>query len=65
MKKYFVFTLVTLLTACSTNKSDSKPAIKEIVCGDSTEQELFDQNGNSFFTKIPGKCDTIYENAEE
>lgn len=61
MKTTSAFVLLLFAFACSSNKQDEARKIKEIVCGDSIEQELYDQNGNVYFGKMPGKCDTIYE----
>lgn len=53
--------LPLVFMACGGSKNDSPKVIKEIVCGDSVEQELYDQEGNVFTSRIPGKCDTIFE----
>ncbi len=64
--KALVILLFSLMACnCSNTKHDEPRKIKEIVCGDSVEQELFDQNGNVFFVKKPGTCDTIYESTED
>lgn len=59
--------LSTLLTfaACGESKKEEPAMIKKVVCGDSVEQEQFDQNGNSLIVRLPGKCDTILEAAPE
>lgn len=64
MKSILACFSLLFVFACSGNKQDEPRKIKEIVCGDSVEQELFDEQGNAYFMKLPGKCDTIYEGAE-
>ncbi len=65
MKTLLICSIALFAISCSSNKQDEPRKIKEIVCGDSVEQELFDQNGNIFFVKKPGTCDTIYESVEK
>jgi len=61
MKNLLFLSLICIAFSCSNTKEDAPRKIKEIVCGDSIEQELFDDEGNSYTMKVPGKCDTIYE----
>lgn len=65
MKKLIILSFVISLTACGESKKEEPAMIKKIVCADSVEQEMFDQNGNSFIVRMPGKCDTILEPAPE
>ncbi|MCU0361115.1 MAG: hypothetical protein MUF75_10430 [Bacteroidia bacterium] len=65
MKKLISAIAISSLFACSNPKQDAPKQIKEIVCGDSIEQELFDDEGNSYTMKVPGKCDTIYESTAD
>ncbi|WP_317900106.1 hypothetical protein [Aurantibacillus circumpalustris] len=64
MKK--LITLFVLIAAVSCNSSSEKAAATKtkIVCGDSIEQEMFDENGNSIMVRVAGKCDTIVVNEE-
>lgn len=61
MKKLLTVLSIVILTSCGGSKENEARVIKEIVCGDSVEQHLYDQNGNEYTGKVPGKCDTIYE----
>jgi len=64
MKTINILGLTLCLVACSNSKPDEPRRIKEIICGDSIEQKLFDPDGNVYTMKIPGTCDTIYESTE-
>jgi len=65
MKNLLLLSLTCIAFSCSNTKEDAPRKIKEIVCGDSVEQEIFDEQGRAYFVKLPGKCDTIYENEEK
>jgi hypothetical protein len=53
------------MVACSESKKESEEPGYKIVCGDSIEQEQFDENGDVLFVKIPGTCDTILFREED
>lgn len=57
--------ILMAMVACSESKKESNAPTYKIVCGDSLEQEMFDENGNSFYVKIPGTCDTIVLHEED
>jgi hypothetical protein len=59
-----VLTLMAMV-ACSESKKESEEPGYKIVCGDSIEQEQFDENGDVLFVKIPGTCDTILFREED
>lgn len=58
MKNILILAALGLLVSCGDKKTD-QPVTKKVICGDSVEQELFDESGNSYIVRIPGQCDTI------
>ncbi len=65
MKTLLICSIVLFAISCSSNKQDEPRKIKEIVCGDSIDQKLYIETGEEYTMRVPGKCDTIYESAEE
>lgn len=65
MKNLFILIAISTLFSCGGSKTDVAVVTKKVVCGDSVEQEMYDQNGQMFLVKVPGKCDTIIEKAAE
>lgn len=62
MKSILLASSVICMFSCGSAKPDAEKKQFKIVCGDSVETEMFDQNGTAFSVKIPGKCDTVYTN---
>ncbi len=65
MKQLFTALLLAGMFSCGSSKPEAPAQIKKVVCGDSVEQEMFDQDGKSFMVKVPGKCDTVLVDAEK
>jgi len=65
MKQIVILISLLAFTACGESKKEEPAMVKKVVCADSVEQEMFDQEGNAFVVKVPGKCDTILEPAPE
>jgi hypothetical protein len=63
MKNLLILSMLLGLAACSESKKEEPAMLKKVVCGDSVDQQMFDQEGNMFFVKLPGKCDTVLEPA--
>jgi hypothetical protein len=62
-KNLLILSMLLGLAACNESKKEEPAMLKKVVCGDSVDQQMFDQEGNMFFVKLPGKCDTILEPA--
>lgn len=65
MKQLIAVLLVAGSFSCGSSEPEAPAQIKKVVCGDSVEQEMFDQDGKSFMVKVPGKCDTVLVEAEK
>jgi hypothetical protein len=65
MKPLISAMILMAIVACSESKKESNTPTYKIVCGDSIEQEQFDENGDVLFVKIPGTCDTILFREED
>lgn len=65
MKTSLICSLALFVFSCANAKQDEPRKIKEIVCGDSVDQTLYIETGEEYTTRLPGKCDTIYESSEE
>jgi len=65
MKKLFTLLALVALVSCSGSHKEEPKQIKKIVCGDSVEQEMFDQNGVAIKVKVAGKCDTVLVTEEK
>lgn len=65
MKQMMILFALLILFACGGSKNENSAVTKKVVCGDSVEQEMYDQSGQVFFVKVPGKCDTIIVNPEK
>jgi len=63
MKKLTTLIGICILCSCSNPKNEAP--IKKVVCGDSVETEMFDENGTAFTVRIPGKCDTVLVTEEK
>ena len=59
MKKLIFLFALPFLFSCTASKTEEPAVRKKVICGDSMEVEMFDEQGNSYFTKIPGTCDTV------
>lgn len=51
--------LLAALSACGDSNNDPPKMKQKIVCGDSVDSEMFDQDGNVYTVRMPGKCDTL------
>ena len=65
MKTILISSIAMFAFSCSNDKPEEARKIKEIVCGDSIDQKLYIETGEEYTMRVPGKCDTIYESAEE
>ncbi|MDI1356156.1 MAG: hypothetical protein PSX36_14650 [bacterium] len=63
MKNMLMLFALVAGCACGGTKKDAGAVIKKVVCGDSVEKIMYDQNGSEYRLKVPGKCDTIVEKA--
>jgi hypothetical protein len=61
MKKLIILIAGLGFASCGTSNKEEQKIIKEIVCADSVEQAMFDENGNEILVRVPGPCDTIFE----
>ena len=65
MKELLTIIVLIVVVSCSPSEEKKHALNTKIVCGDSIEQEMFDETGNVIFVKVPGKCDTIGVTAED
>ena len=59
MKKLIILIAVLSFVSCGETKKEEPAMIKKVVCGDSVDTEMFNQDGEAFTVRVAGKCDTI------